>query len=108
MLVKISSDAHCQGRHNSGVGRGATNAERANLSLRMTSCPLTRLTNPFIKKMENHAHLRVIHTVHYEFVRLHRRLRCLPAMAVDVSMTLWELADTMRVSKESEKAARDA
>ena len=71
--------------------------ERANLTLRMGSRRFTRLTNAFSKKVENHAHSVAIHTMHYNFVRIHQTLRCTPAMAAGVSATLWELADLVKV-----------
>jgi len=77
-------------------------AERANLMLRMGSRRFTRLTNAFSKKVENHAHSVAIHTMHYNFVRLHQTLRCTPAMAAGVSKTLWELADIVKVLEDWE------
>lgn len=72
-------------------------AERANLTLPMGSRRFTRLTNAFSKKVENHAHSVAIHTMHYNFVRIHQTLRCTPAMAAGVSGTLWELDDMVKV-----------
>ena len=72
-------------------------AERANLTLRMGSRRFTRLTNAFSKKVENHAYSVAIHTMHYNFVRIHQTLRCTPAMAAGVTQTLWDLADMVRV-----------
>jgi IS1 family transposase len=71
--------------------------ERANLTIRMGSRRFTRLTNGFSKKVENHAHSVAIHTMHYNFVRIHQTLRCTPAMAAGVTTTLWELADMVKV-----------
>jgi len=75
-------------------------AERANLTLRMGSRRFTRLTNAFSKKVENHTHSVAIHTMHYNFVRIHQTLRCTPAMAAGVSKTLWELADMVKVLED--------
>ncbi len=72
-------------------------AERANLTLRMGSRRFTRLTNAFSKKVQNHEHSVAIHTMHYNFVRIHQTLRVTPAMAAGVSDTLWELADMVKV-----------
>ncbi len=77
-------------------------AERANLTLRMGSRRFTRLTNAFSKKAENHAHSVAIHTMHYNFVRIHQTLRCTPAMAAGVSANLWELDDMVKVLEEWE------
>ena len=79
--------------------------ERANLTIRMGSRRFTRLTNGFSKKVENHAHSVAIHTMHYNFVRIHQTLRCTPAMAAGVSKTLWELADMVKVLEDWEDAA---
>ena len=83
-------------------------AERANLTLRMGSRRFTRLTNAFSKKVENHAHSVAIHTMHYNFVRIHQTLHCTPAMAAGVTASLWELADMVKVLEEWEKTARHA
>ena len=77
-------------------------AERANLSLRMGSRRFTRLTNAFSKKVENHAHSVAIHTMHYNFVRIHQTLRCTPAMAAGVTPKLWELTDMVAVLEDWE------
>ena len=82
-------------------------AERANLTLRMGSRRFTRLTNAFSKKVENHAHSVAIHTMHYNFVRIHQTLRCTPAMAAGVTTSLWELADMVKVL-EAWEASKDA
>jgi hypothetical protein len=65
--------------------------ERQNLSLRMGSRRFTRLTNGFSKKIENHIHAMTIHYLHYNFLRIHQRLRCTPAMAAGVTEHLWEM-----------------
>jgi len=118
MLIKIYGDTPGQGRYSPGVCTGAVQrrvegrpdpahvstsyAERANLTLRMGSRRFTRLTNAFSKKVENHTHSVAIHTMHYNFVRIHQTLRCTPAMAAGVSKTLWELADMVKVLEEWE------
>jgi len=77
-------------------------AERANLTLRMGSRRFTRLTTAFSKKVENHAHSVAIHTMHYNFVRIHQTLRCTPAMAAGVTPKLWELTDMVAVLEDWE------
>lgn len=81
-------------------------AERANLTLRMGSRRFTRLTNGFSKKVENHAHSVALHTMHYNFVRIHQTLRCTPAMAAGVCANLWELADMVKILEEWEATQR--
>ena len=56
-------------------------AERNNLNVRMHSRRMTRLTNAFSKKMENHAHAMALHFLYYNFVRIHKTLKTNPAMA---------------------------
>jgi hypothetical protein len=68
-------------------------AERNNLNVRMHSRRMTRLTNAFSKKMENHAHAMALHFLYYNFVRIHKTLKVTPAMAAGVTDRLWEVAD---------------
>jgi hypothetical protein len=46
---------------------------------------MTRLTNAFSKKAENHAHMMAIYFMHYNFVRIHQTLKVSPAMAAGVT-----------------------
>ena len=62
--------------------------ERQNLSMRMGMRRFTRLTNGFSKKLENHLNMLSLYFVHYNFVRIHKTLKCTPAMAAGVSDTL--------------------
>jgi IS1 family transposase len=114
MLIKIygGSDAPA-GRYSPGACLGAKKeriegrpdpkhistsyVERSNLSIRMGTRRLTRLTNGFSKKAENHAHAMAIYFMHYNFVRIHQTLRCTPAMAAGVTTKLWELSDLVAV-----------
>ncbi len=72
-------------------------AERNNLNVRMHSRRMTRLTNAFSKKVENHAHAMALHFMYYNFVRIHKTLRTTPAMAAGVTKRLWEVADIVDV-----------
>jgi hypothetical protein len=54
---------------------------------------LTRLTNAFSKKMENHGHAFAIYSMHYNFVRIHQSLRVTPAMAAGISRKVWSIED---------------
>jgi IS1 family transposase len=66
--------------------------ERQNLNIRMGNRRMTRLTNAFSKKAENHAHMMAIYFMHYNFVRIHQTLRVTPAMAAGVTPKLRESA----------------
>jgi IS1 family transposase len=67
--------------------------ERQNLTMRMSMRRFTRLTNAFSKKTENHRAAVGLHFAHYNFVRLHSKLRVTPAMAAGVSDRLWMLEE---------------
>ena len=76
--------------------------ERQNLTMRMSMHRFARRTNAFSKKVENHAHAVALHVMHYNFCRLHRTLRVLPAMEAGVSAHLWEVSDLVRLIDESD------
>jgi IS1 family transposase len=69
--------------------------ERQNLTMRMSMRRFTRLTNGFSKKVENHTHMVALYATWYNFVRQHKTLRCSPAMAAGLSVTLWGTADVV-------------
>jgi hypothetical protein len=72
-------------------------SERQNLNIRMGNRRMTRLTNAFSKKAENHAHMMAIYFMHYNFVRIHQTLKITPAMAAGVTSQLWEMSDMVKV-----------
>lgn len=65
--------------------------ERHNLSMRMTNRRDTRLTNAFSKKIENHSAAVALGYFAYNLIKIHRTLRCTPAMAAGVTNRLWEV-----------------
>jgi IS1 family transposase len=67
--------------------------ERQNLTMRVSMRRFTRLTNGFSKKIENHIHAISLHYMYYNFVRVHKTLRCTPAMEAGVTKRLWEISD---------------
>jgi IS1 family transposase len=73
-------------------------AERANLTMRMSMRRITRLTNAFSKKVENHCHAVALHFMHYNFGRIHKTLRVTPAMAAGVSDHVWSLEEIAALS----------
>ncbi|MEO8098304.1 MAG: IS1 family transposase [Acidobacteriota bacterium] len=82
--------------------------ERQNLSLRMGVRRLTRLTNAFSRKIENHAAAVALYYFGYNFVRSHRSLGGItPAMAAGVTDRVWEVSDLVALLEkaESPKAA---
>ena len=78
--------------------------ERANLSLRMGMRRFTRLTNAFSKKIENHAASVALFMMYYNFARIHKTLRCSPAMAAGVDNRLWEIADIVAMIEAHENS----
>ena len=75
-------------------------AERQNLTMRMNMRRLTRLTNGFSKKIENHVHAIALYFMHYNFCRKHETLtknaggiHTTPAMAAGVSDHVWKLEE---------------
>jgi hypothetical protein len=78
--------------------------ERSNLSMRRGNRRMTRLTNAFSKKAENHAHMMAIYFMHYNFVRIHQTLKVTPAMAASVTSRLWEMSDMVKVLEDWESA----
>jgi IS1 family transposase len=65
--------------------------ERQNLTMRMQMRRFTRLTNAFSKKLENLKAACALHFAHYNFCRIHSTLRVTPAMAANVTNTVWSL-----------------
>jgi hypothetical protein len=62
-----------------------------NLTMRMSMRRFTRLTNGFSKKVENHCHALALYFMFYNFVRIHKTLRCSPEMAAGVTDHLWSI-----------------
>jgi len=81
-------------------------AERNNLNIRMHSRRMTRLTNAFSKKVENHTHAMALHFMYYNFVRIHKTLRTTPAMAAGVTKRLWEMSDIVEILEAWEACPR--
>ena len=65
--------------------------ERQNLTMRMSICRFTRLTNAFSKKVENHEAAVALHLMHYNFCRIHTTLRVTPAMEAGPTNHVWSI-----------------
>jgi len=65
----------------------------------------TRLTNGFSKKLEYLKAAVGLHFAHYNFVRIHKTLRCTPAMAAGVTDRLWSMEELIESSLARETEA---
>jgi len=123
MLVKTYGEApEPAGRYSPGICTGAKKervegrpdpkhistsyAERQNLNFRMGMRRFTRLTNAFSKKAEAHYHMVCLYTVWYNFARVHKTLRCSPAMAAGLSQTLWSMEDIVNLIDDAAEPAQ--
>jgi hypothetical protein len=53
----------------------------------------TRLTNAFLKKIENHIAAISLHYMHYNFCRVHQTLRVTRAMAAGIADHVWSIEE---------------
>lgn len=72
-----------------------SHVERQNLTIRMHTRRLTRLTNAFSKKWPNLKAALALHFAFYNFCRMHSSIRCTPAMAAGITKTVWTLKDLL-------------
>lgn len=72
--------------------------ERSNLTFRMQNRRLTRLTNGFSKKLENHKAAIGMFVAHYNFCRVHEALRITPAMQLEVTDHVWDIGELVDVA----------
>jgi IS1 family transposase len=79
--------------------------ERQNLTMRMNMRRLTRLTNGFSKKLENHKAAIALHFFYYNFMRIHQTLRITPAMQAGVTNHIWNWEEFLGIAKTAKRAA---
>jgi IS1 family transposase len=72
--------------------------ERLNLTTRHHMKRLARLTIAFSKKLENFEAAVGLHFAYYNFVKVHKSIRCTPAMAADVERKVWTVADLVEMT----------
>jgi IS1 family transposase len=80
--------------------------ERQNLNIRMFNRRMTRLTNAFSKKVENHAFQLAINFVHHNFCRIPKTTRATPAMLAGIVSSPWDVADIVKFADEQEIMTR--
>jgi len=81
--------------------------ERSNLTMRMNIRRLTRLTNGFSKKLDNHIHAMSLYFMYYNFCRKHetltkqrRGVHTTPAMAAGVADHVWKVEEIIDLMPE--------
>jgi hypothetical protein len=73
--------------------------ERLNATTRLHMRRLTRLTLAFSKKLENFEAAVALHFAYYNFVKIHKTIRCTLAMAGGVEKSLWSVGDLVDAVK---------
>jgi len=76
--------------------------ERQNLTLRMSQRRLTRLSNGFSKKYENHCAAIALYATHYNFCRVHEALRITPAMQLGLTDRIWSISELIEAATAPE------
>jgi hypothetical protein len=74
--------------------------------MRMGMRRLTRLTNAFSKKIENHAYVVALYFMHYNFAKVHGTLRVTPAMEAGVSDHIWTVEEIAALLPEPTSGPR--
>jgi transposase-like protein/IS1 family transposase len=72
-----------------------SHVERQNLSIRMGMRRMTRLTNGFSKKWENLEAAYSLWFAFFNFCRVHKTLRCTPAMEQGIADHVWSIAELL-------------
>ena len=75
-----------------------SHVERQNLTMRMHIRRLTRLTNAFSKKFDNHKAAIALHFAYYNFVKIHQSLRVTPAMQAGITDHVCTIAELLKAA----------
>ena len=75
-----------------------SHVERGNLTIRMQDRRMTRLTNAFSKKWENHRASMALHFAWFNFGRVHMTLKTTPAVAAGLETSPWTLQELVERS----------
>ena len=69
----------------------------------------TRQKNGFSKKFANHKMSVALHFMYYNFVKIHKTLKCTPTMAAGVTPKLWEMKNVVAmIEAEEANASKNA
>lgn len=66
--------------------------------IRMSNRRMTRLTNAFSKKLENHKAAMALRFANYNLCRVHRSLRITPAVAAGVTDHVWSVEELLQAA----------
>ncbi len=77
--------------------------ECQNLTLRMGIRRMTRLSNGYSKKLENHFYATALHFFHYNYVRKHHTVKTTPAVAAGLANTTLTMVDLVKMIQDEEK-----
>jgi IS1 family transposase len=77
--------------------------ERQNLTMRMSIRRMTRLSNGYSKKIENHAHATALHFFFYNFIRKHHTIKTTPAVAAGLAGAPLTVLDLVKMIEAEEK-----
>jgi transposase-like protein/IS1 family transposase len=69
--------------------------ERHNLSIRMAVRRMTRLTNAFSKKWQNHEYHLALYFLYYNFCRVHMTIKTTPAVAAGIVKEKWTIENLL-------------
>lgn len=72
-----------------------SHVERQNFTMRMQIRRLTRLTNAFSKKFENHKAAIALHFAYHDLVKIHQTLRVTPGVEAGITDPVWTLAELL-------------
>lgn len=72
-----------------------SHCERQNLNFRTFMRRMTRLSNGFSKRWENHEAMIALYILHYNYVRVHGSLKTTPAVASGLANHRWTVRDLL-------------
>jgi IS1 family transposase len=75
--------------------------ERTNLSVRMGNRRMTRLTNGFSKKWENHAAMMNVFIGVFNFCKVHGTLKTSPAVAAGLTDRVWSVRELLEKTEST-------
>jgi IS1 family transposase len=83
-------------------------SERQNLTMRMSMRRFTRLTNAFSKKFENHCHSLALYFVFYNWIRKHKTIGTVPAIAAGLTDKAMTMADIVAMIDDRAETTLEA